>query len=508
MDSLGPLEALAPQPKLKAKQTDQITPTDGGGSAFEDALAKLSDERKQSETASEETGTAAPAALTPDSDATSDASQTNTLILQSSPSEDAILVTSGPENITEPISRNTAVETAELGRSETVTAIEGDDEKLRLVEGIEPTTKPQANELAASESLDTKPSSSAEKQIVSAALDVSGKTADADAPPSVETAAQPKPPAVETSPPLASDSGKTAPEDSTQASERAPSATLAETKPDAPQQPVNANAGEDVAPTSSPSEPNIRTQASPPAPEFAAQTTPSPSPDAQGTPPATVTAEADVAKQVGSDTSALADAQALKQAQTQAQSTGMADALQIGDAAPNVLGSTAAPATAAAPGSIIAPQAMQAQQAILVASPSDIPDLVSRVQTQGTEDGDQRILVRLDPPELGKVSIDFKFDAQGLQHVTITAETPEAIKRLREMHFELVQGLEQHGLAGQDMTFRQETPGQNSSLAQLVVEASEEVETSSSPIGQIPALNSLTGADVPRDASGRLNIRL
>jgi len=220
--------------------------------------------------------------------------------------------------------------------------------------------------------------------------------------------------------------------------------------------------------------------------------------------PADRAGAADAAPKAASDTGVLAETQALKQLAAQTATVG--DAGRSTELATTPLVTTAS--QAAAPSAISVPQGMQAQQAVLVASPSEIPDIVSRAQTQGGEDGDQRVLVRLDPPELGKVSIDFKFDAQGLQHVTITAETPEAIRRLREMHFELVQGLEQHGLAGQDMTFRQETPEQNSSLAQLAVSASEEVETTSGPSGQMAALKSLAGADVPRDASGRLNIRL
>ena len=52
--------------------------------------------------------------------------------------------------------------------------------------------------------------------------------------------------------------------------------------------------------------------------------------------------------------------------------------------------------------------------------------------------------------------IDFKFDAQGVQQVVVTSENPEALKRLREMHFELTEALRQQGLSDANMSFRQE----------------------------------------------------
>ena len=99
-------------------------------------------------------------------------------------------------------------------------------------------------------------------------------------------------------------------------------------------------------------------------------------------------------------------------------------------------------------------QAMRAQ-APVVATPAEITEII---QTRlAGQDGGDKITVQLDPPELGRVSIDFKFDGQGLQHITITGETPEALKQLRQIHFQLTQALEQQGLSGQDMTFRQQS---------------------------------------------------
>ncbi|MBU3921603.1 MAG: flagellar hook-length control protein FliK [Alphaproteobacteria bacterium] len=114
----------------------------------------------------------------------------------------------------------------------------------------------------------------------------------------------------------------------------------------------------------------------------------------------------------------------------------------------------AAPA-AVQPNSIAAsvPTVMSPSNAILVASPAEVAGIVSSAADNGESD---RIVIQLDPPELGRVSIDFKFDANGLQHVTVTGETPDALRQLRLMHFELTQALERHGLGSQNMTFQQQ----------------------------------------------------
>lgn len=93
-------------------------------------------------------------------------------------------------------------------------------------------------------------------------------------------------------------------------------------------------------------------------------------------------------------------------------------------------------------------------------------------------DNSDRIVVQLDPPELGRVAIDFKFDAQGLQTVTITSESPEALKQLRLMHFELVQALEQNGLSGRDLTFAENTSGESQHGSPSNTDASSQDEPS------------------------------
>ncbi len=90
--------------------------------------------------------------------------------------------------------------------------------------------------------------------------------------------------------------------------------------------------------------------------------------------------------------------------------------------------------------------------AIATATPSQLPEILSEALGNG-DDRQERIVVQLDPPELGRVSLEFKFDAQGLQTVTVIGETNEAMRRLRLMHADLVQALEQHGLPGENLNF-------------------------------------------------------
>ena len=94
--------------------------------------------------------------------------------------------------------------------------------------------------------------------------------------------------------------------------------------------------------------------------------------------------------------------------------------------------------------------------AVQVASPNEITSIILNNLKSGVEPREQMI-IQLDPPELGRVSIDFKFDAQGVQQITVTAENPEALKRLREMHFELTEALKEQGLSDKNMSFQQES---------------------------------------------------
>lgn len=97
---------------------------------------------------------------------------------------------------------------------------------------------------------------------------------------------------------------------------------------------------------------------------------------------------------------------------------------------------------------------------IPVATPSDLTSVILNAIKNGA-DPQEQLVVQLDPPELGRVLIDFKFDAQGVQQITVTSENPEALKRLRELHFELTQALRENGLSDPNMSFRQEAGEQS-----------------------------------------------
>lgn len=97
---------------------------------------------------------------------------------------------------------------------------------------------------------------------------------------------------------------------------------------------------------------------------------------------------------------------------------------------------------------------------IPLAMPNEITGIILNALNNGV-DAQEQLVVQLDPPELGRVMIDFKFDAQGLQQIVVTSENPEALKRLRELHFELTQALREHGLSEQNLSFQQQADGQS-----------------------------------------------
>jgi len=170
-----------------------------------------------------------------------------------------------------------------------------------------------------------------------------------------------------------------------------------------------------------------------------------------------------------------------------------------------------APAAAPAPAS----QPVQAQQpqqpqmtptnALVTASPADTVKIISDT-IAAPDDAPDRITVQLDPPELGRVSIDFKFDSHGLQHVTVTGENPEALRQLRLMHFELTQALERSGLSSQNMTFQQQQSGQQQAQSSPArgLFATQDSDTSNSTL-ITPAVQPVRP---PRTTGGGLNIRL
>ena len=167
--------------------------------------------------------------------------------------------------------------------------------------------------------------------------------------------------------------------------------------------------------------------------------------------------------------------------------------------APAATPTTSAPATtfAVPPG-----------QPMLAATPAEVVSIITD-NVSGTEDPQDRIVVRLDPPELGRVSIDFKIDAQGVQHITVTGETPEAMRHLRAMHFELVQALERQGLSSGDMTFQQQSSnGQNGGTSRT-----EYAGTSGGSATELTETPVRLASPPPRNtqppsSGGGLNIRL
>ena len=171
--------------------------------------------------------------------------------------------------------------------------------------------------------------------------------------------------------------------------------------------------------------------------------------------------EADVSAPQAADAKINADPKVTNEAITQISSQPLAADTATGEIKPlsveeSVLGtSQSSPGQSAvrvqAPA--FAAQLQQAGAVIPQAQVADIPNVLS--DALSLEDGSKKITVQLDPPELGRVSIDFKFDGNVLQSVLVTGETPEAMRRLRLMHFELVQTLEQHGFSGQDLDFSQ-----------------------------------------------------
>jgi len=143
--------------------------------------------------------------------------------------------------------------------------------------------------------------------------------------------------------------------------------------------------------------------------------------------------------------------------------------------------------------------------AVLIAAPSHLPDIVARATRDGGQE--DRITVQLDPPELGRISIDFRFDGQGLQHVPLPAETPEAMRQLRQMHFELVQALERNGLSGQDMSFQHNNPQQNEGWGQQTRPSGARSEAP--PLTSSGLIMSADNTPSRQTASsGRLDIRL
>ena len=154
-----------------------------------------------------------------------------------------------------------------------------------------------------------------------------------------------------------------------------------------------------------------------------------------------------------------------------------------------------AAATPTAPTTVSTAGLTPTAPSIPIASPGDLTGIILNALQSGG-DAQEQLVVQLDPPELGRVMIDFKFDANGVQQVVVTSENPEALKRLREMHFELTEALRQQGLSDTNMSFRQEaedhaqqswqSPERSRQEAQLI--AAEDRRTSPSAMSNDPRI--------------------
>jgi len=149
----------------------------------------------------------------------------------------------------------------------------------------------------------------------------------------------------------------------------------------------------------------------------------------------------------------------------------------------------------------------QPPQSVIVASAAELPEVIARASQ---DNRNESLLVQLDPPELGRVAIDFRFDAQGLQHVTVIAESAEALRQIRHMHSELLQALERNGLSTDNMSFQQQTPDrrqeQHQPMQMAISRYSSEARQASEkqdPGAAQPNPAGLTGAP-----NGRLDIRV
>ena len=130
---------------------------------------------------------------------------------------------------------------------------------------------------------------------------------------------------------------------------------------------------------------------------------------------------------------------------------------KAGSADPSALAMTAGtpPGPVSQSTAPVTPPVMAPTNALVVATPAEVVDILSD-SVASPDEKKNHVHIQLDPPELGRVSLDFKFDTHGLQHVTIVGETPEAMRQLRLMHFELVNALERQGLSSENMSYQQQ----------------------------------------------------
>ncbi|MEH6742009.1 flagellar hook-length control protein FliK [Hyphomonas sp.] len=166
----------------------------------------------------------------------------------------------------------------------------------------------------------------------------------------------------------------------------------------------------------------------------------------------------------------------------------------------SAVAATVPPSSAPVAQPVVAPAQTPAHY---VAVPADIASIIS--QELSSDRQTNHVRVQLDPPELGRVSLEFKFDSHGLQHVVITADSADAIRRIRAFHPDLVSVLDEHGLSSQDMTFREQASGQNPAQDWTGADITP-VEDEADMMAETPA--PLPRTPQPRSASAGLDIRV
>lgn len=155
----------------------------------------------------------------------------------------------------------------------------------------------------------------------------------------------------------------------------------------------------------------------------------------------------------------------------------------------------------------IAPPVMNPTNALVSATPAEVVDILSD-SLASPDEKKNHVHIQLDPPELGRVSLEFKFDTHGLQHVTIVGETPEAMRQLRLMHFELVNALERQGLSSENMSYQQQQTPQNQGQQAGRDSSTPQRNASGQTSRALPDLVAQNTIQSRPTSSARLNIKL
>ena len=117
--------------------------------------------------------------------------------------------------------------------------------------------------------------------------------------------------------------------------------------------------------------------------------------------------------------------------------------------------------------------------------------------------GETRIEVRLDPPELGRIGIQFSGGEDGLVRAVVSAESPETIDLLRRHMDSLLRELDRNGISGVSVEIDDNTSGERDRWAGRKPEPltlfHDKLENSDAPSGEV--VLSLSSAE-----QGRINL--